>query len=227
MVLDMAADLTALLSYKQVIDAQASRSVSNGSIVANGSKGTLPKKLINVGVGGLEASYKSPVRSEMVVLRNSGAYKVKTSILRVLALVTAQPSILKYIHSPVNVLYTELVEIYHNLMPADDEYKLLIYNILANWADYVEYLHRHRWREITKGMSVDRKESFRKKLDKFLWRIHNNLFSHLENEDYADSNILLSILGEYMQNCPTRVMSSQVVDVCMETLLKIKVCAFN
>jgi hypothetical protein len=93
---------------------------------------------------GLEAVLKSPVRPEIASLRNAPSYKVKLNILKALNAVTGQPSLLKYIHSPVNILYTELVEISKNLMLSDDEYKSMIYQTLANWADYVEYLHRHR-----------------------------------------------------------------------------------
>ncbi len=35
--------------------------------------------------------------------------------------------------------------------------------------------------------------------------------------------LYLSVLSEYMVNCPTRVMSSQVIEVCLETLLRLKV----
>lgn len=110
---------------------------------------------------------------------------------------------------------------------ADADFKNLLYQLLFNWADYVEYLHRNRWRDITKGMGTDRKIHFRKKLDKFLWRVHNNIGSHMEAGAYAEVNVLLAMLGDYMSNCPTRVMSSQVVDVCMESLLKMKHLVFT
>lgn len=93
---------------------------------------------------------------------------------------------------------------------ADGDYKKLLYNLLGNWADYVEYLHRNRWREITKGMPMERKIQFRKKLDKFLWRVHNNMSGHIETASYNEVNVLLAMLGDYMTNCATRVMSSQV-----------------
>jgi len=35
--------------------------------------------------------------------------------------------------------------------------------------------------------------------------------------------LYLCILSEYMANCPTRVMASQVLEVCLETLLRLKV----
>lgn len=38
--------------------------------------------------------------------------------------------------------------------------------------------------------------------------------------------LYLSVLSEYMSNCPTRVMASQVLEVCFETLLRLKVRAF-
>lgn len=93
---------------------------------------------------------------------------------------------------------------------ADSEYKGLLYQLLSNWADHVEFVHRNRWREITKGMSTDRKIHFRKKLDKFLWRVHNNLTSEMEAASYTEASVHLAMLGDYMSNCPTRVMSSQV-----------------
>ena len=76
-------------------------------------------------------------------------------------------------------------------------------------------------------MSTDRKIHFRKKLDKFLWRVHNNIGAHMEAGAYTEVNVLLAMLGDYMSSCPTRVMSSQVVDVCMETLLKMKHLVFT
>lgn len=78
---------------------------------------------------------------------------------------------------------------------------------------------------------------YRRKLDLFLWRVHQRLLplagsAHLDRVD-----LMLNILQEYfpirisfihhvdsyMRSCPTRVMSHQVVDVCMETLLRVKV----
>jgi hypothetical protein len=36
-------------------------------------------------------------------------------------------------------------------------------------------------------------------------------------------NIQLALLAAYMHNCPTQAMAAQVVEVCMESLLRIKV----
>ncbi len=112
-------------------------------------------------------------------------------------------------------------------MLADTEFKNLLFNLLANWAGYVEYIHRTRWRETTKGMSYERKVNFRRKLDKFIWRVHNNIAAQMDNGSYTAVNVLLAMLGDYMVSCPTRVMSSQVVDVCMESLLKMKHMVFT
>lgn len=79
---------------------------------------------------------------------------------------------------------------------------------------------------------------FRRKLDLFLWRVHQRLSPlagsphHLERIDLM-LNILqeyvtyctfyhISSVPSYMRSCPTRVMPHQVVDVCMETLLRVK-----
>ncbi len=35
--------------------------------------------------------------------------------------------------------------------------------------------------------------------------------------------LYLSALAEYMINCPTRIMASQAIEVCMDTLMRIKV----
>jgi hypothetical protein len=40
---------------------------------------------------------------------------------------------------------------------------------------------------------------------------------------FHNMELYLSVLSEYMVNCPTRVMSSQVIEVCLETLLRLKV----
>jgi hypothetical protein len=128
----MATDLTALVSYKQAIDAHHSR-------MAGYKSGYFPKKLVHG--DGKEAVLRSPIRPEVATLRASNAYKVsllslfclafphshpvtythhhifshvqvKSSILKVLVALTSQPSLLKYIRSPINILYTELIEIY-------------------------------------------------------------------------------------------------------------------
>ena len=95
--------------------------------------------------------------------------------------------------------------------------------------------------------------SFRLRLDPIVFRLDKRLYDALESQcvlrpstsrssslSLADHNqraraggtnlrkfhnmeLYLSVLSEYMVNCPTRVMSSQVIEVCLETLLRLKV----
>eukprot|EP01113_Clastostelium_recurvatum_P023641 TRINITY_DN2818_c0_g1_i4.p1 TRINITY_DN2818_c0_g1~~TRINITY_DN2818_c0_g1_i4.p1 ORF type:complete len:827 (-),score=223.25 TRINITY_DN2818_c0_g1_i4:4-2388(-) len=104
----------------------------------------------------------------------------------------------------------------------DPEQRVLMLQILGNWALYVEFCHRTRWHVLTKGMPLESRESYRKKLDRLVWRAHNSMCSSLEGNRFDDVNITLQILADYAETCPSRIMSSQVVDVCMETLLKVK-----
>lgn len=68
----MATDLTALVSYKQAIDAHYSR-IAN--IVGPGKNTYIPLKKIVHG-DGKEAILRSPIRPEVATLRASNAYKV-------------------------------------------------------------------------------------------------------------------------------------------------------
>lgn len=80
---------------------------------------------------------------------------------------------------------------------------------------------------MTYNLSLRRKRNFGKKIDRFVWRIQNRMISLVDNLGIEQLNIQLAILSDYMQSCPTRVMASQVFDVCMETLLRVKVFPFS
>jgi hypothetical protein len=69
----MATDLTALVSYKQAIDAHHTR-MANFKIPT----GYHPKKLVVM--DGKEAIVRSPIRPEVATLRASNAYKVLSSL---------------------------------------------------------------------------------------------------------------------------------------------------
>lgn len=106
----------------------------------------------------------------------------------------------------------------------------------------MEYQQRNKWREMTRGMGQDRRGIFRKQLDPFLWRVQRNLNSVLESATYSEVTIHLQMLGEYLTNCPTRILPAmvplspppppplifiaynfrQVVDIALDSLLRLK-----
>jgi hypothetical protein len=63
---------------------------------------------------------------------------------------------------------------------------------------------------------------FRQKLDLFVWRLHQRMLPALETQNWEKIASLLRILADYMRDCATVIMASQVVDICMESLVKIK-----
>ena len=126
--------------------------------------------------------------------------------------------------NPVNLLFSELLVCHKDaIFSYDDVFRGLIYTVLDNFSDLVEMNHIRDWDSLTQGMSGDRKQLFRKKLDKFVWRVFHRLTPAVEAKDFSDIDVQLTLLTEYMRNCPTRVTSQQVADACMEVLLKIKV----
>lgn len=123
-----------------------------------------------------------------------------------------------------------------DMMSTDRGFRKAIFDILAHYADYAEYCHRKLWPAFTKDMSLRRKKSMRwgtlrswiteqrQQLDKFLWRLQNRIASLVEQQPLSkDLEIQLKLFAEYLQHCPTRIMSCQVFDVSMETLLQVKV----
>lgn len=127
----------------------------------------------------------------------------------------------------------------------DEQYWKVVYGALSNFAEYVEYYHRFRWAEMTKNMTYVRKINMRKKLDRYIWRLHQRLLPAIEanvkhfiisflfwystrltitnKKTLLDMEVQLALLADYMRNCPTRTMAPQVVDVCMDSLLYIMV----
>lgn len=99
--------------------------------------------------------------------------------------------------------------------------------MLFNWADYVEYSYRIKCQEIFKNKGAVGDIACQTKLDKFIWRLHNHMESHLEGGSFDEVNVLIAMLGDYMNSCPTRVMSFQVVNICMESLLVLKTIVFS
>jgi hypothetical protein len=136
---------------------------------------------------------------------------IKCNLLSVLDVITSEIKFIKIIHSPVNLLYSELVQLYTEnpimlYSHHDSEFRLIvsvlhqmtwltkkIFKILAHYAHYTEYIYRYDWDEMTSEMSLDRKRYFRKKLDKFLWRICNRLNSLLDAQ-VSSSLIYLIVL---------------------------------
>lgn len=122
----------------------------------------------------------------------------------------SQLDIKKFSKSPANLLYTEMVQNYqqekrfsqpsHSPTPPpthplshsvhqqeihdmDVQIQKLIAPILLNLAEQVEIDHRlNRWQELTKEMTPEIKQNFRRKMDVFLWRIRTRLISACERD---------------------------------------------
>lgn len=127
----------------------------------------------------------------------------------------------------------------------DEQYRKLMFSVLSHYAEDVEIIHRLEWKERTRGMSYEARENYRRKMDLFLFRIDRRLLAAITGlvRDLAciqkiETDIILSavqrspldkcevylqMLAEYMKTCATRVMPSQVFEVCMSTLLHVKV----
>jgi len=122
---------------------------------------------------------------------------------------------------PVNLVFSELLDTYRDIIH-DKQLRSTLLKILERLADTVELFHKDKWLKLTKGMAPNIKENYRKKSDLLIFRIHSRLDSALHQEDLDEITVQLTILGDYLECCRTRVMSSQVVDVCLDTLLRIK-----
>ena len=155
-------------------------------------------------------------------ITNSCYYKIKSWILRTLSKLTSYWECLAFIPNPVNFLYSELsVTNRDGLLNRDVDFNL-IYSVLANYASYTESIHRNKWNNLCSFMDDDRKYSFRRKADKFIWRLYNRLSPSVEAMEITEIETQLKLLADYLINCSTTIVANQVADVCMETLIKIK-----
>ena len=207
----MASDLTALLSLK------------NASVLAReGHKSKrLTKNQVKVDGGRV-------VDENVREFRNQPCYIIKTHILKMLQELT-KPSLSPLpFKSPVNLLFTELlISFEDSLLMNDKGFRSNIYNILSNFATDVELRHTKSWLALTSGLTVTRKENYRKKMDALLWRVKNRLDALISSNSKKNLGVYLSILHEYISSCSTRVMSANVVDVCLEQMLKIQHIIFS
>jgi len=150
-------------------------------------------------------------------------HKIKCDILRSLGILSEATDLKRCGRNPLNFFYSELFISYVRPIctGADESLRSLIYPILANLGEQVEidYLH---WDEI-KSSDNNLKGNIRQKMDLMLWRIRTRLISECLLENIKGITVQLQILGDYLHNCRTRVMSTQVADVCLELLLKIKI----
>lgn len=161
--------------------------------------------------------------SSVLALKSSTTYQIKTLILQIFATLSRDRETLKIIPNPVNLMFSELlVNHKESVFAYDPSFRLHIYEVLDNFADLVE--SRHKDGECCKlpDSTPEMMMLYRKKLDKLIWRAHNRLAPAVEVKDYADIDVQLKLLAEYVKYCPSNVVSQQLADVCMETLLKIK-----
>jgi hypothetical protein len=130
----------------------------------------------------------------------------------------------KQIRSPCNILFSDLVTCARSEhLRADDNYRKLVYSVLGNYAEDVEHVHRVGWKAKTRHLPPEERIFYRRRLDTFLFRVDRRLLNSVESQKLGDMEGYLNLLAEYVTNCATRVMPNQVVEVCMETLLRIKV----
>jgi hypothetical protein len=62
----------------------------------------------------------------------------------------------------------------------DEHYWGIIYSALSNFSEYVEYCQRIKWPEYTNCLTYTQKIHFRRKLDRFLWRLNQRLIPAIE-----------------------------------------------
>jgi len=155
--------------------------------------------------------------------RQKPAYRIKTDLLYVLGFLVATPGFKKVAQSPVNLLYSDLLLSYINQSFDDPLFRMRVYRVLDHLANQVEIEHRLRWNRISKDMDIVTKHHYRNKMDLMLFRIHGRLLTACEMDDIGGIRIQLQILGDYIRECRTRVMVVHVVEVCFQTLLRIKV----
>ena len=156
-------------------------------------------------------------------LHDSSYYQIKCWILKILLQVAEHWEHLEYLPKPINLFYSELIVARaHPLLSKDQSYVGLLFANLANLAQYTEYRHLSLFPKLTASLSFKKALQMRKKMDLFICRVYNRLGPAFEKRDYAEMEIQLLLLSDYMRDCTTRVMSPQVSDVCMELLLCIQ-----
>ena len=208
----MTGNLTALLSYLQ----------NDSEVKARKEQVKLSSRAKS------NSSHDESLFKRLLQFRRSCYYKIKCWILRIFARVTEKWETLQLLPSPINLLFSEvLVANKDCLLARDEEFRSLLYKILSNFAFYYEYCHCIRWNELTNQMSSKQIQLYRRKLDKFLWRIRNRLSSAIEAREYHETETQLTILYHYMEQCPTKIMSLQVSHMFMESLLTLKDVVFQ
>ncbi|KAL6064721.1 NEK protein kinase [Balamuthia mandrillaris] len=158
--------------------------------------------------------------------RGSTTYKIKCHILHSLSIITSYPDLRKQIRYPLNMLFSELV-VCAKVDRRDTQYRKLIYSVLANYSEEVEIMHRVKWKGLTRAMDEEGMLHFRRRLDTVLFRLDQRLQDTYQSQHVDNMELYLSLLAEYIRNCPSRVITAQVIDVCMETLLRVKYVIFN
>lgn len=167
-------------------------------------------------------------KQALETFRGSSVYLVKCNVLKTLASLAEEPQFKQYARNPMNLLFSELTQSYKDpLLRDDSHYRSLIFKILQQSADDVEIFYATQWADRSKAMIPAQAARFRKRLDLFVWRIHTRIISTLETKNFEELEINLAALADYIRNCYSRVMASQIVDVCMETMLTIKSYIFK
>lgn len=198
----MAADLTVMMSYKQLSDA--------------GEK----KKVLKTDDKTEETDFLKPsIERYRITLK----YQAKCYILKALAIASQHELYNDYSRPPINLLFSELVMTHKDMLyVADNSFRKLIYNVLQSSANHIEKVHQIEWEQRTRLMEPEEILKFRKKLDRFIYRSYNRVKSALHIKDYEELDLQLRILSDYLSNCTTKVIANQVASVFMKTLLEIK-----
>ena len=201
----MASDLTALLSLKNA-----------SQLARDGNRAKI-----------FEKKDKKSINKNFEQFRNQPCYIIKFYILEMIKELTV-PTVGHYkFKIPVNLLFSELVVTFEDKILSNDKlFKNQLFSVLENFSDEVELFHRKGWKNLN-TLSVSSKENLRKKMDVFIWRLKGRLVSLYSSRSTKDLSLFLSILYEYMAHCPSRVLASNVVDVCLEIILKIQHFAFS
>jgi len=205
----ISADLTTLLSFKAAYDRY---------------KKTYREELV-LSKEESEKSEKSEISGDFQQLRKNPLYKIKCYVLEILGVQSSD--FLKFTRNPLNLFYEELITSQRTPNGNDERVRKLIFPILLNLSEQVEIDHRLRWERKTKMMPPAVIGNFRKKNDIMLWRLRSRLLYAFETEDWKEVTFHLKLLGDYIENCQTRVMCTQVADVCLGMLIKLKKFLFS
>ncbi|KAL6060942.1 hypothetical protein QOT17_013152 [Balamuthia mandrillaris] len=223
----VSSDLTALLPYKAGVEEQTTEQ----SVIARRKR---QSQRLTMNLDSLKGGSSISVsrRSATNFQRYSTAFRIKRHAFNILACLASNPKLLYYIRNPANICFTELERMNRmDKLEQDLEFKQLIFSVLRPLAERVELVHRVEWQAVTESLPPERQLAFRRKLDRFLFRVHTALHAALSIHDHRkkvkEVENYLRILADYMEHCPTRVMSSQVLDVCMETVLHVKLMIFG